>query len=74
MGSFMVQQYIQTYKDDNISKVVLIGSSGPQAVFSLGAFVANICGIFGDKTAPSKFLNDLSFASYNNKTEKTCFH
>ena len=70
MGSFMVQQYIQNYQDESINKVVLIGSSGPQAVYGLGAMVANICGLFGKKDEPSKFLNDLAFSSYNNKTQK----
>lgn len=70
MGSFMVQSYIQRYKDDSIRKVVLIGSSGPETLYKLGAFVAKVIGVFGNKTKPSKFMNTMSFASYNNKTEK----
>lgn len=70
MGSFMVQSYIQRYQDESIKKVVLIGSSGPETLYKLGAFVAKIVGLFGNKTKPSKFMNNMSFASYNNKTEK----
>ena len=70
MGSFMVQTYIQKYQDEAIKKVVLIGSSGPQGLYKLGAFVAKCVGIFANKTKPSKFMNSMSFASYNNKTQK----
>ena len=69
MGSFMAQLFMEKYPD-SVSKVVLCGSSGPNALFKAGSVVAKIVGLFSKKTKPSKFMTNMSFGSYNKKYEE----
>ncbi|MDD4584807.1 MAG: lysophospholipase [Bacilli bacterium] len=73
MGSFILQEYISKY-GNSVNGVVLSGTNGPSTLAKAGNFVANVVFALADNTKPNKFLNKLSFGSYNsafkpNKTE-----
>lgn len=71
MGSFICQYYLQKYSRElHINGVVLIGTSGPQMKFKLGAFIAGIHAKFHSLDKPSKFMMALSFGSFNKKIAK----
>jgi len=64
MGSFLSQLYIERYH--NIKGLILSGSSAATPLMKMGSFIAGIVnGLAKDKTAPSPFMNTMSFGSYN---------
>lgn len=67
MGSFMTQAFMERYRHEFVKKIVLIGTSGPQGMFRSGAVFAKIHAFGKDGTKPSKFMNRMSFASYNKR-------
>lgn len=73
MGSFLSQLYVERYH--NIKGLILSGSSAATPLMKIGKAVASlVCGLAKDKTAPSPFMNSMSFGSYNkafapNRTE-----
>ena len=71
MGSFICQYYFEKYSRElHIKKAVLIGTSGPRKIYHLASFIANVHAKFHKLNKPSKFLNKLSFGSFNNKIDK----
>lgn len=69
MGSFISQAYMERYNPTHLKKVVLIGSSGPQAIYKLGSIVTKLHAIGKDGTKRSPFLNRITFSSYNKKID-----
>ena len=71
MGSFISQYYLQKYSRElHIQKVVLIGTTGPRKIYRLGSCIASIHAKFHKLNKPSKFLNSLSFGSFNKRIAK----
>lgn len=71
MGSFICQYYLQKYSRElHINDVILIGTSGPRKIFKLAKFIACFHGFFHNDKKPSKFMNAISFGSFNNKIAK----
>ena len=71
MGSYMSQYYIEKYgKEPIISKMILIGTSGPRGAFKLGKFIAKFTSIFKKLSAPAPFLKKMSFSGFNKKIKK----
>ncbi len=66
-GSFIAQSYIQDFGDE-IFACILSGTAGPNSILTtLGELVANIVKKIKGSKHPSKFLDTLTFGSYNNK-------
>ncbi|EOR26103.1 MULTISPECIES: alpha/beta hydrolase [Clostridium] len=75
MGSFLSQRYIQIY-GDTIDGVILSGSNGKPKVFTkAGLIVSKIEMLISGNYKRSKFMDKLSFGSFNNsvKNPKTNF-
>ena len=75
MGSFISQRYIQVYPN-TIDGVILSGSNYTKSLlYSLGKMVAKMVVLFKGRKHRSKFLDNLSFGSYNKqiKNPKTNF-
>lgn len=74
MGSFICQSFLCQYSH-LIDGVVLSGSNGPDVMFKLGSFVASTLFVFSNNKKQNKFLDNLSFGSYNKqfKPNKTRF-
>ncbi len=71
MGSFICQYYFEKYSRElHIKKAVLIGTSGPRTIYHFASFLANVHAKFHKLNKPSKFLNTLSFGSFNKKIAK----
>ena len=66
MGSFLSQLYIERYH--NIQGLILSGSTAATAIMKMGSTIANMVYAFAsDKSAPSPFMDKMSFGSYNSK-------
>jgi len=64
MGSFLSQLYVERYH--NIKGLILSGSSAATPLMKMGSAIAGmVCAFAKDKTAPSPFMNTMSFGSYN---------
>lgn len=63
MGSFLSQQFIKVH-GDSIEKVILSGSAKTGSLHKMGKFVSSFFS-GGDQKKENKFLNNLSFGSYN---------
>ena len=64
MGSFLSQLYIERYH--NIKGCILSGSSAATPIMKVGSFIASVVYAFSkDKTKPNKFMDNMSFGSYN---------
>ncbi len=71
MGSFVVQYYFEKYSRElHIKKAILVGTSGNQFKFKLANLVASFHAKFHKASKPSKFLNTLSFCTFNNRVPK----
>jgi len=64
MGSFVSQEYLSTYSK-NIDACILCGSSSPDFIVKMGSFLSKTIYLFADKKKPARFMNNLSFGSYN---------
>lgn len=62
MGSFLTQEFIKRYSN-LIDGVIISGSAKTGALHKMGKFVSSL--VIGDRTKPNKFLDGLSFGSYN---------
>lgn len=74
MGSFMSQLYITKY--DNIDGLILSGSTCSNGILKAGYVLSKlVCAFSKDTSRPSKFMNNLSFGSFNKqfKNAKTKF-
>ena len=70
MGSFMVRTLLCKYPDCGISAAVLSGTAWmPGAVIRAGLMAAKLVAKSQDANAPSKFLNDMMFGSYQSRIE-----
>ncbi|MDF2606077.1 MAG: alpha/beta hydrolase family protein [Bacillales bacterium] len=66
MGSFLVQNYIQKYRNA-INYVILSGSNGKQGpLVFLGILLAKLMITFKGNRYKSKLLNNLTFGKFNN--------
>ena len=66
-GSFIAQGYIEEHSE-KIKACFLIGTAGPRLpLVTVGNFLAKIIRAFRGKDSIVKFLDTLSFGSYNNK-------
>ena len=63
MGSFLSQQFIKVH-GDAIEKVILSGSAKTGSLHKMGKFISSFFS-GGDQKKENKFLNNLSFGSYN---------
>ena len=64
MGSFLTQSYITLY-GDKVNGCILSGTAGKQSVASFGALMAKISLNLQGERKRNKFLDKLSFGSYN---------
>ena len=74
MGSFMSQLYITRY--DNLSGLILSGSTKSTFIGKIGSVVATILCFFSkNKEKPSKFMDSMAFGGYGKaiKNAKTKF-
>ncbi len=68
MGSFLAQLYIERF--GGIKGLILSGSSAATPVMKAAKPVAGlVCAFARDKSAPSPFMNKLSFGAYNAAVE-----
>lgn len=69
MGSFVTNRFIEEYEKENqISKVILCGTGRmPKLILSAGAFICSFIRLFKGRKYRSKFMDNMSFGSYNNK-------
>ncbi len=68
-GSFVAQRYIQLFGDE-IDACILSGTAGPNAMLTLpGEWLANCVKKLKGAKHPSKFLDTVTFGSYNSKIE-----
>lgn len=75
MGSFILQRYIEEYGKE-LNGAILSGSAGPNPMLLYpGKFIARIAMLINGPKKKSKFLNNLSFGSYNSafKPNRTDF-
>jgi len=69
-GSFVAQSYIEKYSG-KIKACFLIGTAGPRlALVSVGNFLAKLIRLFRGGNSIVKFLDTLSFGSYNKKIKE----
>ncbi|MBO5995139.1 MAG: alpha/beta hydrolase [Firmicutes bacterium] len=68
MGSFIAQIFIERYH--NIKGLILSGSSAATPIMKMAKPIASlVCAFSKDKSAPSQFMNNMSFGSYNKAIE-----
>ncbi len=67
MGSFLVRNYAASYSD-NIDKLIIMGTGGPNPASGMGIFVVNLFAAFYGEDYQSKFVDSLAFGSYNKRT------
>lgn len=73
MGSFLVRNYAASYSD-NIDKLIIMGTGGPNPASGAGIFIVNLIAAFKGEDYLSPFVNNLAFGSYNKRTEgRTAF-
>lgn len=71
MGSFVAQYYLEKYSRElHIEKAILIGTTGPRKIYRFASFMASFHAKFHKLNKPSKFLNSLSFGSFNKRIAK----
>ena len=64
MGSLIARSFLQKY-DDEITKVILCGPPTKNNLVDIGLRLASLSKIFGGAKKPNKFLNYLTFNSFN---------
>lgn len=64
MGSLIARSFLQKY-DDEITKVILCGPPTKNNLVDIGLGLASLSKIFGGAKKPNKFLNYLTFNSFN---------
>ncbi len=69
MGSFLSRRYL-SFADRELSGAIFIGTSyQPPLLLHMGKFLARLNIAIQGKKTPATFLNKLTFANYNKKTE-----
>ena len=66
MGSFITRLYAQKYPED-MEKVIIHGTGGPNPLLPMGKFVAGIIRLFRGGKYRSKLITGLAFGSYNSR-------
>ena len=64
MGSLIARSFLQKY-DDEITKVILCGPPTKNNLVDIGLGLASLSKIFGGAKKPNKFLNYITFNSFN---------
>ena len=69
MGSFITRNYIYRY-GTGIQGAIIMGTGMQSPLYvSFGKAVTSLVGVFHGKNVPSKFLDRVTFGSYNKKVE-----
>lgn len=66
-GSFVSQNYIETYGNKEIDMCILCGTSGPQPLASFGRFANALFRLFRGENAKSKLFYNIVFGGYNKR-------
>lgn len=69
MGSFLLRQYLTMHSQGLAGAVIMGTGHQPKAVLSTGQMVCKITALLKGWKCQSKFINNLSFGSYNKKFE-----
>ncbi|UTC67590.1 MULTISPECIES: alpha/beta hydrolase [unclassified Treponema] len=68
-GSFITQNYIENY-GQTVKAAILVGSAGPNSMMNIAGAAAGLNKLFSGRKKPSKFMDKLSFGSYNKTVDK----